>query len=75
MVSIALSRRRRYTSRLAIQSKNEQLTEANASLKKSVEWKDSNIAELVARVVEYENASLKARYELLKEYKEGRHID
>ena len=48
----------------------------NKALKEAVKQKDADITGLVAHVVgEYKMATLKARYELLKEYKQGLLID
>ncbi|GMN47331.1 hypothetical protein TIFTF001_016514 [Ficus carica] len=54
--------------------KNKELVTENDVLKQTIKQKDVDIKGLVACVVdEYEKATLKARYELLKEYKEGLH--
>lgn len=44
----------------------------NDALKETIEQKDAEITGLIARVVdEYSKATIKARYELLKKYKQG----
>ncbi|GMN64925.1 hypothetical protein TIFTF001_033998 [Ficus carica] len=54
----------------------EKLKAENDALKELIKQKDGDIVGIVACIVgEHEKAILKARYELLKEYKQGFFVD
>ncbi|GMN71569.1 hypothetical protein TIFTF001_054118 [Ficus carica] len=54
----------------------DKATAENDALRESIEQKEGDIAGLITRTVgEYEKATFKARYELLKEYKQGLLVD